>query len=67
VDRKRLAKAHRLVAQGEHGVERRMLEHADALPDPEEVRERAHSLSRNADRHLDEAERLEEQAERVEE
>ncbi len=35
-----------------------MLQHADKLPDSDEVRRRAHGLSANGQRHIDEANRL---------
>ena len=35
-----------------------MLDHADKLPDPDEVRRRANELSANAQKHLDKADGL---------
>jgi hypothetical protein len=49
---------HRLVGEAEHGVEQKMLDQADRLPDPETMREGARMISRNADRHLPQARRL---------
>jgi len=59
VGEKPLAAAHRRVGQAEHAVERRMKEHADKVPDPEEMRRRAHELSAHGDRHLEKADALE--------
>ena len=48
------------MADAEHGVERSMLDQADAMPDPEEWRRRAGSLSENARKHDAAADRIEE-------
>jgi hypothetical protein len=62
VSRKRLAENHRLIGDQEHAVERRMLRQADQLPDPAHMRERARAVSGSADRHLEEAQRLDEES-----
>ena len=56
--KERLAETHRLVGEQEHAVERRMLDQADQVPDPERMRKRARAISDSADRHLAEATRL---------
>jgi hypothetical protein len=58
VSKKRLAEAHRLIGESEHGVAQRMLAQAESLPDPENMRTRAHDLSHTAERHLTQAARL---------
>ena len=45
---KSLADAHRRIADAEHALERKMLELADAMPDPQHMRRRARSISENA-------------------
>jgi hypothetical protein len=59
VSKKRLAEAHRRLGEAEHDVERRMLDQADHVPDPEHMRERAHRISEVGERHLAAARRLE--------
>ena len=60
VSRKTLGDTHRQIGEAEHGLEQQMLTHADAdaVPDPEYIRERARRISRSGDRHLAEARRL---------
>jgi hypothetical protein len=47
-----------MIGEGEHGVERRMLDQADRVSEPETMRERARTISESADRHLAKADRL---------
>ncbi|MGY1595181.1 hypothetical protein ACI79D_24670 [Geodermatophilus sp. SYSU D00708] len=58
-----LADAHRRIADAEHAVERKMLDHAEAVPDPENMRDRAHAISDNAREHDQTADRVEQRAE----
>jgi hypothetical protein len=51
----RLVDAEHRLGEIEHATERRMLDVADKLPDPEDVRRRARALSERADQHLAEA------------
>ena len=60
MNEKPLAAAHRQVGKAEHAVEEQLLQHADPLPDPDQVRRRAHTLSKNADKHLSKADALDE-------
>jgi hypothetical protein len=62
VSKKRLAETHRQLGEAEHAVERRMLDQADNVPDPEHMRERAHRISESGDRHLAAARRLEDES-----
>jgi len=59
-----LADAHRRIADAEHAVERRMLDQAEAVPDPEHMRRRAHAISEKAREHEDTADRIEQRAQR---
>jgi hypothetical protein len=54
-----LAEAHRRLAEAERSLERRMLEQAEALRDPENMRQRARAISRNARKHEEMADRIE--------
>jgi hypothetical protein len=58
--RRQVADSHRRVAEVEHGTEELMLQVADRLPSGQRVREHAHGISENADRHLRQAEREDE-------
>ena len=58
MERDKLAKAHREVGDTEHGIERKMLNEAPTLPGAVHVREHAHRISARADRHLAQAQRL---------
>ena len=57
MSKKWLADAYRRLGKAEHAVERRMLDHADNVPDPEHMRERAGRVSDNGRRHLAKADR----------
>ncbi|MGY1624800.1 hypothetical protein ACI789_21555 [Geodermatophilus sp. SYSU D00965] len=57
-----LADAHRRIADAEHAVEQKMLDHADAVPDPEHMRRRARAISDNAREHDQTADRVEQRA-----
>jgi hypothetical protein len=62
-ERKPLAHAHRALADAEHSIEEKLLDEADVLPDPEQVRRRARSLSENARGHDRAADRIDERGE----
>ncbi|WP_448625198.1 hypothetical protein [Geodermatophilus sp. URMC 64] len=61
---KSLANAHRRIADAEHRVERMMLDQADDVSDPADMRQRAHEISANARDHEKSAKRIERRAER---
>jgi hypothetical protein len=54
-----VSRAHRRLAEAEHGVEQRMKDLADKMPDQERFEEAADSLSERADRHLATADAIE--------
>ena len=62
VSKKRLGDTHRQIGEAEHDLEQQMLRQADAVPDPEYMRERARRISKRGDRHLAEARRLSDDA-----
>ena len=62
VSKKTLGDTHRQIGEAEHGLEQQMLRQADAVPDPEYMRERARRISKRGDRHLAEARRLSDDA-----